>query len=45
MQLIKCKWCGRSFQSYGYNFCPKCAQELDEQYKPVRDYLYDNPSG
>lgn len=44
MQLIKCKWCGRSFQSYGYNFCPKCVQELDEQYKPVRDYLYDNPN-
>ncbi len=44
MQLAKCKWCGKPFQSFGMNFCPKCIQELDEQYKPVRDYLYDSPN-
>lgn len=44
MQIAKCKWCGRPFQSFGLPFCPKCMQELDEQYKPVRDYLYDNPN-
>ncbi|MEA5058890.1 MAG: MerR family transcriptional regulator [Clostridia bacterium] len=44
MQLMKCKWCGRPFQSIGVGFCPKCLQELDDQYKPVRDYLYDNPN-
>jgi len=44
MQLMKCKWCGRPFQSMGLPFCPKCMAELDEQYKPVRDYLYDNPN-
>ena len=44
MQLSKCKWCGRPFQSTGMNFCPKCMQELDDHYKVVRDYLYDNPN-
>lgn len=44
MQLIKCKWCNKPFQSFGLSFCPKCIQELDEQYKPVRDYLYDSPN-
>lgn len=44
MQLAKCKWCGKPFQSFGLSFCPKCIQELDEQYRPVRDYLYDNPN-
>lgn len=44
MQLIKCKWCGKPFQSMGVSFCPVCIQELDVQYKPVRDYLYDNPN-
>lgn len=44
MQLIKCKWCGKPFQSFGPSFCPRCMNELDEQYKPIRDYLYDNPN-
>ena len=44
MQLAKCKMCKRPFQSYGNPFCPSCMQELDEQYKPVRDYLYDHPN-
>lgn len=43
MQLAKCKWCGRPFQSYGLRLCARCVQELDEQYRPVRDYVYDNP--
>lgn len=43
MRLAKCKWCGKPFQSFGIHFCPQCVQELDEQYKPVRDYIYDHP--
>lgn len=44
MQLIKCRMCKRPFQSYGPQMCPSCLEEIDKQYKPVRDYLYDNPN-
>lgn len=44
MQLTKCKLCGRPFQSYGMPFCPSCNQSLEDQYKLVKEYLYDNPN-
>jgi len=44
MDMMRCRWCGKRFQSYGTMVCPTCLQELDEKYNPVRDYLYDNPN-
>ncbi len=44
MQLIKCKLCKKPFQSMGLQFCPECMKEIDEKYKPVRDYLYEHPN-
>lgn len=41
--LAKCKICKRMYESYGSPICNKCMTEMDEQYKVVRDYLYDNP--
>ncbi len=38
----KCKLCGNLYQMIGLPFCNKCMRELDDKYRLVRDYLYDN---
>lgn len=42
--MLKCKICGKLYQPCGFPFCNKCMQEMDDKYKIVRDYLYDNPN-
>lgn len=44
MAIKKCKGCGCLFDMYSMPFCNKCMQEMDEKYKVVRDYLYENPN-
>lgn len=44
MQFVKCRLCKKTFQSIGTQYCPECLKDLDEKYKPVRDFLYDHPN-
>ncbi|AEE97518.1 TIGR03826 family flagellar region protein [Mahella australiensis] len=43
MELRNCSRCGRLFASNGGELCPACLEELDEQYKVVREYVYTHP--
>lgn len=45
MVLQDCSRCGRTFASIdGETLCKKClAEDLEDDFKIVRDYLYDNP--
>ena len=45
MELKTCSKCGRTFaDSTGtMNFCSRCIPDIEDEFKIVRDYLYDNP--
>ena len=44
MELINCKKCGRVFGSeFGEQHCSKCRGNTDEDFRKVKDYLYDHP--
>ena len=43
MELRNCSRCGKLFASNGSEICPACIEEMDEQYKLVRDYIYEHP--
>ncbi len=40
--IKRCKRCGAIFGSYGADCCAKCAEELDELFTKIQDYLYDH---
>jgi len=43
-ELKNCKKCGRMFSSVnGQLFCSKCRTSDEEDFKIVREYIYDNP--
>ena len=39
----QCRHCGRLFQSYGANICENCAEEIDQCFMTVKNYIYDHP--
>lgn len=41
--LRNCSKCGRLFGYTGRPLCSFCIEEEEDEYKIVRDYLYDNP--
>lgn len=43
MAVAKCKSCGVLFQQISAPFCPDCATKMDDEYKIVRDYVYEHP--
>ena len=43
MDLRSCLKCERAFSYDGVELCPKCRYEDDEDFKTVKEYLYDNP--
>jgi len=43
MDLRNCKKCGRAFAYNGIEICSRCASDDVEDFKKVKDYLYDNP--
>lgn len=44
-ELKNCKKCGRMFSSIGGQlFCSKCRSDDEEDFKIVREYIYDNPN-
>ncbi|MDR1669758.1 MAG: MerR family transcriptional regulator [Oscillospiraceae bacterium] len=44
MDIRQCKRCKKLFAYTARAICPECIRELDEQFKYVRDYLYDHPN-
>ncbi len=43
MQVRQCRICGRLFQSMGNYTCLDCEERLDQEFRLVRDYLYQHP--
>lgn len=42
--IRNCKECGRVFQYNGLSkICPRCQQKDEENFKMVKEYIYDNP--
>lgn len=41
--LRNCSKCGRLYGYSGSPLCSFCIEEQEDEYKIVRDYLYDNP--
>ncbi|MCK5129295.1 MAG: hypothetical protein KAQ68_05560 [Clostridiales bacterium] len=40
--IRRCRKCGTVFDSYGYDLCTDCAEELDKTFNLVQDYIYDH---
>ncbi len=38
-----CKKCGKFFTSYGSKLCTECQELEEEEFRLVRDYIYDYP--
>ena len=43
MQVKQCRICGKLFQSVGSYSCFECEERLDQEFRLVRDYLYEHP--
>ncbi len=43
MDLRNCTKCGRVFSYNGIPICARCSNNDEEEFKRVKDYLYDNP--
>lgn len=43
MELINCIKCGRVFAYNGSEVCSRCSGSDEEDFKKVKEYLYDNP--
>jgi len=43
MELRNCPVCGKVFLYTTRNLCPDCAAKEEEEFKKVRDYLYEVP--
>lgn len=43
-ELVNCKKCGRMFSSIaGEKLCSRCRTNDEDDFKIVREYIYDNP--
>ncbi|MGE5495279.1 MAG: hypothetical protein ACM3S4_08290 [Burkholderiales bacterium] len=42
-KVRQCRQCGKLFTSLGSDTCPACAEEMDEYFRKVKNYLYDHP--
>lgn len=42
-EVKQCRQCKKLFQSYGAAVCPECLDKMDNDYRLVKEYLYDNP--
>ncbi len=42
-KVQQCRQCGRIFTSLGSDTCPACAEEIDEYFRKVKNYIYDHP--
>jgi flagellar operon protein (TIGR03826 family) len=39
----QCRQCGRLFESFGAHLCPRCVDEMEQNFIIVKDYVYDHP--
>lgn len=43
LDLTNCKKCGRAFMNDGNAYCKRCRGDSEDEYKIVKEYVYDNP--
>lgn len=43
LDLTNCKKCGRAFMSDGNVDCKRCRGGSEDEYRIVKEYVYDNP--
>lgn len=43
MDMRNCRNCGKIFAYIGRPVCPTCMKKDEEDFKRVKDYLYENP--
>ncbi len=43
MELRNCTKCGRAFAYTGNDICSRCASDTENDFKKVKEYLYDHP--
>lgn len=39
-----CRRCRKLFNYIASPYCPRCVDEIDREYRVVRDYIYDHPN-
>ncbi len=45
MEVVACRGCRKLFNSkYGEEFCSECRSVSEEDYRKVREYLWDHPN-
>lgn len=45
MDVRNCKSCGKLYNYYyGHHYCPACETKLEDTFKEVREYIYNNPN-
>lgn len=45
MDVRNCKSCGKLYNYFGGQpYCPTCLSKLDDTFKEVKEYLYENPN-
>ncbi len=42
-EVRNCRKCGRIFNYIGSPICPACKELEEEDFKKIKEYLYDNP--
>lgn len=42
-KVRQCRQCGRIFASMGSDTCPACTEQMDENFRKVKNFLYDHP--
>ncbi len=43
-EFRKCRLCGQIYRHNGQPFCSACVFKMDEDFKIIKDYLYENPN-
>jgi flagellar operon protein (TIGR03826 family) len=43
MEMRNCRSCGKIFAYIGKPVCPTCSKKDEEDFKRVKEYLYENP--
>ena len=43
-EFRRCKSCGQIYRNAGKPFCSTCVIKMDEDFKKIKEYLYENPN-